>query len=275
MIRIRPALLLFATVLSAPAAAQTLPWAFTIPTGEYEYRWETRVRADGSVERTAVGGYLRLHENGRFAHRRDREGLSWSHSSGSFNPGGNMLYISSLTDPGTTSMQTDTFIVRHPGDRLFLWQNLHNGERVEYELALEGAPAGRTPAPGVVPELYGYVAEMLYYESGAQSPPLGQRSYATSFASAGTRYVWVQLQVEYPVSMQAAQYEVACRIRDGQGQVVHESTVPMQVTRGSAARYPVLGWGGATPGLVPPGTYRVGCSIGGEAMLLEGTFQVT
>lgn len=274
MIGIRPALLLLATLVSTPAAAQTLSWAFTIPTGEYEYRWETRVRADGTVERTPVGGYLRLHENGRFAHSREREGLSWARSTGSFRASGNILHIATVVDPRAMTMRTDTFVVRHPGDRLFLWQNLEDGERVEYELARKGAPAARTPAPGVVPELYGYVAEMLYYESGADVPPRSQRRFATTFASAGTRYVRVQLQVEYPIAMQDAQYEVVCRIRDAQDQVVHENTMTLQVARGSGARYPTFGWGAETPGQVPPGTYRVNCTIGGEAMM-EGTFQVT
>lgn len=276
MIRIRPTLLAAALALAAaPAATQTLPWAFTTPVGEFEYRWQVRVHPDGTVERTPVGGYLRLHDNGRYAHSREQEGMAWSNSSGTFHAGGNVLYISTLQDPGSMSMHTDTFVVRHPGDRLYLWRNLHDEGAVEYELAPSGAPAERTPAPGLIPELYGYVAEMLYYEAGPANTPYAQRAFATVFSSATTRYVWVQLQIEYPVALNPGEYPVACRILNGAGAVVNETTRAMNVTTGSAARYVTFAWGDAAPGTIPPDTYRVHCDIAGEEMPLQGTFQVT
>lgn len=273
MIR-HPLLALMLSLAAAPAAAQTLPGAFTTPVGEYEYRWRVHARPDGTVERTPARGFLRLHADGRFAHQRRAEGLSWSRESGNFNPGGNFLYISRMLQAGQATMATDTFIVRHPGDRLFLWQNLHGEGGVEYELAPAGAPVERTPAPGLIPGLYGYVAEILYFEAGSAAPRRSERRFTTTFPAAETRTIWAQLQVEYPVAMAATELDVACSIHDGAGQVVHESRLPLPVARGSAARYHTFGWGGDTPGTVPPGTYRVACAIDGAEMM-EGTFQVT
>lgn len=276
MIRLRPAFLAAALALAAgPAAAQTLPGAFTTPVGEFEYRSAVRVYPDRTVERTPVSGYLRLHENGRYAHSREQEGLAWSRSSGSFEQGGNLLYISTMVDPSAMSMQTDTFVVRHPGDRLYLWRNLHDEGSVEYELAPRGAPAERTPEPGLIPGLYGYVAEMLYYEAGATNPRYADRSFATVFPSATTRYVWVQLQIEYPTALEAGEYPVTCRILNGAGTVMHENRAAVNVAVASSARYFTYGWGGGEPGLIPPDTYRVHCDIAGEEMPLQGTFQVT
>jgi hypothetical protein len=275
-IPIRPAVVAAALALAAvPAAAQTLPGAFTTPVGEFEYRWQVRVYPDGRVERTPAGGYLRLHENGRYAHSRQEEGTAWSRSSGTFSQGGNLLYVTTLEDPASMASHTDTFVVRHPGDRLYLWRNLHDEGFVEYELAPPGAPAERTPGPGLIPGLYGYVAEMRYYEGGAGTLPYAQRAFATAFPSATTRYVWVQLQIEYPTALDAGEYPVTCRILGGTGAVMHEHTSAVRVTRGSGARYFTYGWGREAPGLIPPDTYRVHCDVAGEKMPLEGTFQVT
>ncbi|HEX6039021.1 hypothetical protein [Longimicrobium sp.] len=276
MIRIRLSPLAAALFLAVvPAAAQTLPGAFTIPPGEYEYRWMVRVHPDNTVERTPIRGSLRLQPDGRFVHGREREGIAWSRSSGGYSPDGNLLYITSMTDPGAMTSVTDTFVVRHPGDRLFLWQNLHEEGKVEYELAPVGAPAERAAAPGVIPGLYGYVAEVLYYEAGSAGLPLARRAYATSFPAASTRGVWMQLQIEYPTALTGAEYPVTCRIRDAAGQVVNEGTSSIRVTPGSGARYFIHGWGADTPGGLPSGSYRVSCSIGGEEMLIQGAFQVT
>lgn len=273
---IRRALLaLILSLAAAPAAAQTLPGAFSTPPGEFEYRWRVHARPDGTVERTPARGFLRLRPDGRFAHERRAEGLAWSRQSGSFSPGGNFLYIDNMPSPGdAATVATDTFVVRHPGDRLFLWQNLHGEGSVEYELAPAGAPVGRAPAPGLIPGLYGYVAEILYFEAGTVAPRRSERQYATTFPAAATRAVWVQLQVEYPVATAATQLDVACRIRDAAGQVVNESRLPLPVARGSAARFHMFGWGGDVPGVIPAGTYRVGCAIDGAEMM-EGSFQVT
>lgn len=262
------------SLAAGPAAAQTLPDAFTIPAGEYEYRWAVRVHPDDTVERTPARGSLRLHADGRFVDSRAAEGVAWSRSSGSFDPGGNLLYVTRMTDPGALSTATDTFVVRHPGDRLFLWQNLHDEGKVEYELAPVGAPVERTLAPGVIPGLYGYVAEVLYYEGGSVNPPLRERAYATTFPAATTRGVWLQLQIEYPTALAGAEYPVTCRIRDAGGQVVNEGTSSIRVTPGSGARYFTHGWVADAPGQIPPGSYRVACSVGGEEMLIQGTFDV-
>jgi hypothetical protein len=271
----RTLLALTFSLAAAPAAAQTLPGAFSTPPGEYEYRWRVHARPDGTVQRTPARGFLRLNPDGRFAHERRAEGLAWSRQSGGFDKGGNFLYISTMASPGdVTTAATDTFVVRHPGDRLFLWQNLHGEGSVEYELAPAGAPAARTPAPGLIPGLYGYVAEILYFEAGTVAPRRSERRFATTFPAASTRTVWVQLQVEYPIAMQAAELDVNCRIRDAGGRVMTESRQPLPVARGSAARFHTFGWGGDAAGAIPAGTYRVGCVIDGAEMM-EGTFQVT
>lgn len=275
MIRIRPAPLAAALLLAAvPAAAQTLPGAFSIPPGEYEYRWAVRVHPDNRVERTPVRGSLRLQPDGRFVHSRASEGVAWSRSSGGYNPGGNLLYVTTMTDPGALSAATDTFVVRHPGNRLFLWQNLHEDGKVEYELAPVGAPAERAPAAGLIPGLYGYVAEVLYYEAGSANPPLRERAYATVFPAATTRGVWLQLQIEYPTALAGGDYPVICRIRDAGDRVVNEGASSIRVTPGSGARYFTHGWIADAPGGLPVGSYRVTCSIGGEEMLVQGAFQV-
>ncbi len=275
MIRIRPTLLALAGLLcAAPAAAQTFPGAFTIPTGSYEYRWLVRVNADSSVERTPASGYLRLHENGRFAHSRDAEGKLFSRQGGGFDADGNLLFISNPPAPGRLSMPTDTFVVRPIGGRLYLWQDLHENGWQEYELAPRGGPGGRPDVPGVVPDVYAFVAEILYFEDAGQPVPRAQRRFATRFASASTRYLYVQLQLAFPILQQPHDFRLDCRVRDAAGQEVHRREYTSSGQPGDVYRYIWFGWGADEPGSVPPGTYRVGCTVDGVEMM-QGSVQVT
>ncbi|WP_420125038.1 hypothetical protein [Longimicrobium sp.] len=272
--------LLIALLCGTDAAAQTLSGAFTIPTGNYEYRWRTLVRPDGTIERTAIRGYLRLHANGRFAHQRQTPGLEWSHQSGAFNARGNMLYINNVDGSGgdvvsAMTLQRDTFIVRHPGDRLFLWQNLHGEGKLEYELAPVGAPVQRAPAPDLIPSLYGHVVEIRYFEHGTDTaPPRAQRRFATSFPAATSRWIWAQLQVEWPTAPAAGEVTVECAMHDSAGTEIDRVSWTMPYRAGSTSAYQVYGLGSNGGGFFHADTYRVNCAIDGVQMM-EGTFQVT
>lgn len=275
MTRIRPTLFAAALCLAAvPAAAQILPGVDDIPLGSYEYRWQTVVGPDTVIRRTPARGYLRLHENGRYAHSLEQEGTLFSHQTGGFAADGNHLYISKV-DPGETFMTRDTLIVRHAGDRLFLWKNLHDEGWMEYELAREGAPAERPVVPGVVPGPYAYLAELRYFEAGNVAPPRPERRFATRFASDSTRYLWVQLKLEYPILLEPHAFQLDCRFRDDAGQEVYRWEYTADAPASHVQRYVWFGWGADAPGTVPPGTYRVGCTVDGVEMLLEGSFQVT
>jgi hypothetical protein len=268
--------LLLALTCGADAAAQTLPGAFSIPAGQYEYRWRTLVRPDGTVERTPVRGYLRLHPNQRFVHQRETPGLTWSSQSGRYRADSNLLYINNL-EPGAdaTAMRTDTFVVRHPGDRLFLWQNLHGAGKLEYELAPAGAPAQRTPAPDLIPSLYGQVVEIRYFEHGAgTAPPRAQRRFTDTFPAATTRWVWAQLQVEWPTAPAAGEVGIECSMHDSAGTELDRVRWRMEYRAGSTSAYQVYGLGGDGGGFFHADTYRVSCAIDGVQMM-EGIFRVT
>ncbi|HEX5872731.1 MAG TPA: hypothetical protein VFY65_20010 [Longimicrobium sp.] len=268
-------LVLLALLCGTEAAAQTLPGAFAIPTGNYEYRWRTLVRPDGTIERTPVRGYLRLHANGRFAHQRQAPGLDWSHQSGRFTATGNMLYINNVDVADATALQVDTFVVRHPGDRLFLWRNLHGAGKLEYELASAGAPAERAQAPDLIPSLYGHVVEIRYFEHGSDTaPPRAQRRFAASFPAATTRWVWAQLQVEWPTAPAAGEVTVECSMHDSAGTELDRSRWTMPYRAGSTSAYQVYGLGSNGGGFFHADTYRVSCAIDGVKMM-EGSFQVT
>jgi hypothetical protein len=242
------------------AAAQPSGGAYEVPMGSWEYRWLTRVDAQGNVTREPARGYLRMQASGRHSHQRDAAGTRMT-TVGPYGVEGHLLYLPH-TDMDSGRMVRDTFAVRRIGDRVLLWQQV-DGETWEYTLAAPDAPVEPAVVPGVVTSVQGWVQSLLFFESDGGAVPRAERRYATEFRADSTRYLNVQLDLAHALSLRDQPVSVACTFTNtdlGAGATMEWTTT---VRRGNASSGISTGWGDIVPGSWRPGTYQVLCTVDG------------
>ncbi len=265
MIRIRRLLLALLAAFAAAAtdaSAQLAGGAYEVPMGSWEYRWLTRVDAQGNVTREPVRGFLRLQANGQHSHQRDASGTMMT-SVGGYGVAGHLLYLPH-PDMDSGRMVGDTFAVRRIGDRVLLWQQM-GAETWEYTLAAPGAPVEPDVVTGVVASVQGWVQSLLFFESDGGVMPRPERRYTTEFRTDSTRYINVQLDLSHALALRDQPVDVACTFTNtdlGASATMEWSST---VRRGHASSGISTGWGDVTPGSWRPGTYRVLCTVDGVA----------
>jgi hypothetical protein len=255
-------LTLLLVLLSAmDAAAQPVAGAYQVPLGEWEYRWVTRSDGAGNVHREPATGHLNLYDTGRHEHVRTAEGTSFS-TFGRYAIEGYTLYLPHTDMDNGGRMAVDTFAVRHIGDRMFLFQQ-HGAETLEYTLAPPGAPAEPAVVPGLVPAVHGFVQSIAFFESDGGLMPRPQRRYATEFQADSVRYMNVEINLSHPILLEDGTLFVDCTFQHVESGESFALEWDGQVRRGNASSGLSTGMGTAEPGVWPPGTYRVRCTVDG------------
>jgi hypothetical protein len=115
------------------------------------------------------------------------------------------------------------------------------------------------------------VRDMRFFEHGEHEPP--SRKYQTQFEASKTRYIEVELKLEYSPPGRYVELPMACLYANPAGQPMGEQQWTLRLEPTSVATYTgtTLGW--SKPGKWPPGTYHVECRAQGR-LIAKRAFDV-
>ncbi len=121
-------------------------------------------------------------------------------------------------------------------------------------------PAGRPAEKPVTPLgiLKAKILAVRLFESGGEVPDRKNRVLTTTFDGLTTRFINLELELEYPPAAKKAEFELACRI-EGPDSVARVPVVRGVIEPGWVGSYHNVGWGSRNRGLWPEGSYRVTC----------------
>lgn len=148
------------------------------------------------------------------------------------------------------------------------------------------SPAGRTPRPPAKPTapandgnaktpavlsgaavgtLKARVTAVRLFESGGEVPDRKDRVITSTFDALTTRFVNIELELEYPRAPRSIAFEVPCRF-DGPDSTARIPTVRGSVDAGWVGSYHTAGWGARNRGMWPEGSYKVTCQGDGKTV---------
>jgi hypothetical protein len=131
-----------------------------------------------------------------------------------------------------------------------------------------------TPPPGNAYVLENARAtELLFFEGGAESPPYGERTYATRFNRARARYIYYEVSFEYPEPGERIDFALDSRWYDPGGNVFNENRMDAWFEPDWTSSVHSTGFGYDRPGQWKAGQYRVELFVGGQPVI-SGTFEI-
>jgi hypothetical protein len=136
-----------------------------------------------------------------------------------------------------------------------------------FEIKEENAVSAGLPIPGA------RVTGLRFYEGGLTEVPLGKRAYVRKFQSASTRYVYRELQLEYPPPGRRIQFEIQGVWYRADGSVLARQSQQVQIEPHWTSTYHAHGWGSMLRGGWTAGVYRVELFIAGQKVA-SGSFEV-
>lgn len=128
-----------------------------------------------------------------------------------------------------------------------------------------GVTLGRSPFNG----LKARVIAARFFESGANVPDQKDRVVTTTFDALTTRYVNLELELEYAKAAKPTEFEVRCRF-DGPDGKPRTPSIKGKVEAGWVGSYHTMGWGLQERGLWPEGIYKVTCLEEGQQVVSAG-----
>lgn len=124
---------------------------------------------------------------------------------------------------------------------------------------LSGTPVGPLKAR---------VTAIRLFESGAEVPDRETRSITATFDALTTRYINIELELQYPRVSRSTEFEIGCRF-DGPDSTARTPTVRGSVDPGWVGSYHTAGWGARNRGMWPEGTYKVTCQGDGKTVAVS------
>ena len=110
------------------------------------------------------------------------------------------------------------------------------------------------------------VTAVRLFESGGEVPDRQDRVITTSFDALTTRFINIELELEYPRAARSIGFEIGCRF-DGPDSTARTPTVRGSVDAGWIGSYHTAGWGARNRGMWPEGTYKVTCQGDGKTVV--------
>ncbi len=135
----------------------------------------------------------------------------------------------------------------------------------------EAKPSSKpaSPPPGKpAPPLGGLKAKVVavrLFESGGEVPDRKNRVITTTFDALTTRFINLELELEYPAAARRTEFEVPCKI-EGPDSVARMPVVKGAIEPGWVGSYHNIGWGARNRGLWPEGAYRITCREQGQVL---------
>lgn len=126
----------------------------------------------------------------------------------------------------------------------------------------------KTPAVlsgAAVGALKARVTAIRLFESGGDVPDRKDRVITNSFDALTTRFINIELELEYPRAPRSLAFEIGCRF-DGPDSTVRAPTVRGSVEAGWIGSYHTAGYGARNRGMWPEGTYKVTCQGDGKTL---------
>ncbi|HJR35973.1 MAG TPA: hypothetical protein VJ817_13545, partial [Gemmatimonadales bacterium] len=124
---------------------------------------------------------------------------------------------------------------------------------------LSGIPVGRLKAK---------VTAIRLFESGADVPDREARTITATFDALTTRFINIELELQYPRVSRPTEFEIGCRF-DGPDSTARTPAVRGSVDPGWAGSYHTAGWGARNRGMWPEGTYKVTCQGDGKTVAVS------
>ena len=124
-----------------------------------------------------------------------------------------------------------------------------------------GVTLGRAPFGG----LKARVTAIRLFESGGELPDRRRRVVTTSFDALTTRYINLELELEYAPASRRTEFRVECRF-DGPDATPRTPVIQAVVEKGWAGSFHTAGWGARQSGAWPAGTYQVACTEEGRSV---------
>ena len=122
-----------------------------------------------------------------------------------------------------------------------------------------GVTLGRAPFGG----LKARVTAIRFFESGGELPDRRRRIVTTTFDALTTRFINLELELEYAAASRRTEFRVECRI-EGPDQTPRAPVIQAVVEKGWTGSFHTAGWGARQNGGWPPGTYQVACTEEGQ-----------
>jgi len=110
------------------------------------------------------------------------------------------------------------------------------------------------------------VTAVRLFESGGEVPDRKDRIITSSFDALTTRFINIELELEYPRAARSLGFEIGCRF-DGPDSTARTPTVRGSVDAGWIGSYHTAGWGARNRGMWPEGTYKVTCQGDGKTVV--------
>lgn len=132
-------------------------------------------------------------------------------------------------------------------------------------------PNGKIPATlsgTAVGQLKARVTAIRLFESGAEVPDREARTITATFDALTTRFINIELELQYPRAPRSMGLEIGCRF-DGPDSTARTPTVRISVDPGWVGSYHTAGWGGRNRGMWPEGTYKVTCQGDGKTLAIS------
>jgi hypothetical protein len=129
-------------------------------------------------------------------------------------------------------------------------------------------PNARVPAVlsgAAVGPLKARVTAVRLFESGGQAPEREQRVITTNYDALTTRFINIELEIEYPRAARATEFEIPCRFQ-GPDSTQRIPVVRVSVDAGWVGSYHLAGWGARNRGQWPEGRYTVVCEADGKVL---------
>jgi hypothetical protein len=164
---------------------------------------------------------------------------------------------------------------------LSLWSLVEQAEQGnftgEINQLLAGSHNPDTPQPdaqpATIPSLNATVTALNFFEGGNDGVPSGQRIYRTRFSKSEARFIFWELNLEYPAPGRRRDFDIGATWYKPDGSVLTNQTKPAYLESNWTNSYHSYGWGWEEPGNWQPGSYRVELSVQGQRVA-SGVFEI-
>ncbi len=134
-----------------------------------------------------------------------------------------------------------------------------NDANAKIPAVLSGAPVGTLKAR---------VTALRLFESGGEVPDRKDRVITSTFDALTTRFINIELELEYPPAPRSIAFEIGCRF-DGPDSTARTPAVRGSVDAGWIGSYHTAAWGARNRGMWPEGTYKITCQGDGKTVAIS------
>lgn len=115
---------------------------------------------------------------------------------------------------------------------------------------------------------------LRFFEAGENIPAAGQRTYTQTFLASGTRFIDVEVQLDYEAPNRNVTVPISCTLTSKGGQIITAISINAKIQPTWTSSLHVQGWGTASGGFWKPDRYQADCRYGNK-LIGRNWFDVT